>query len=506
MNRFQNSESSIEDAGELRNGEVSICQARASVMLYDDGTKKWVPAGSSSGLSKVQIYHHTGNTSFRVVGRKINDHEVVINCAIQKALKYNQATPTFHQWRDNRQVYGLNFSSKDDADAFAQAMLTQALEILNNGPGAGRQMPPPPPPHQTPPGMPSQQQMHPPQPPPHQQSNPPLPPHQLQQYQSQPPPQPIYQQQPLPQVYDEDLAYRSLTRDESLMLSGGLRMAPQAPPPPPSSHHRNNSAPTGPGVVPPAPPPAPPAPPAPPHAPPAPVLSSPAPAPPPPPPPPMGGGPPPPPPPPSHHLAAAQDDGAGGTSLSAALATAKLRKMRPPDSDSTSSSSSGGSSGGSIGKGPADRPPLMGMSMMDEMAATLARRKAKTQANGNAAENTSGGGGGTLKGLGQKSPSSSKLSTNGITSNNNTSSRSSTTSGGGGESPKPARKRSASMFGSTCDDGGPTRLNGVSGNEGCVTSQDLDNLREDLMAHITKEVNKCKLEIIEAIKMELNRR
>ncbi|XP_047737102.1 protein enabled isoform X2 [Hyalella azteca] len=562
MNRFQNSESSIEDAGELRNGEVSICQARASVMLYDDGTKKWVPAGSSSGLSKVQIYHHTGNTSFRVVGRKINDHEVVINCAIQKALKYNQATPTFHQWRDNRQVYGLNFSSKDDADAFAQAMLTQALEILNNGPGAGRQMPPPPPPHQTPPGMPSQQQMHPPQPPPHQQSNPPLPPHQLQQYQSQPPPQPIYQQQPLPQVYDEDLAYRygtshstsapehiyggtpqqqqyqqpqyqpaqyadqqpqysdqqqvdrtydnfshyqdtrSLTRDESLMLSGGLRMAPQAPPPPPSSHHRNNSAPTGPGVVPPAPPPAPPAPPAPPHAPPAPVLSSPAPAPPPPPPPPMGGGPPPPPPPPSHHLAAAQDDGAGGTSLSAALATAKLRKMRPPDSDSTSSSSSGGSSGGSIGKGPADRPPLMGMSMMDEMAATLARRKAKTQANGNAAENTSGGGGGTLKGLGQKSPSSSKLSTNGITSNNNTSSRSSTTSGGGGESPKPARKR----FGSTCDDGGPTRLNGVSGNEGCVTSQDLDNLREDLMAHITKEVNKCKLEIIEAIKMELNRR
>ena len=57
--------------------------------------------------------------------------QVVINCAILKGLKYNQATPTFHQWRDNRQVYGLNFTSKDDADNFAHAMLT-ALETLNS--------------------------------------------------------------------------------------------------------------------------------------------------------------------------------------------------------------------------------------------------------------------------------------------------------------------------------------------------------------------------------------
>ncbi len=55
----------------------------------------------------------------------------MINCAILKGLKYNQATPTFHQWRDNRQVYGLNFTSKEDADNFAHAMLT-ALETLNS--------------------------------------------------------------------------------------------------------------------------------------------------------------------------------------------------------------------------------------------------------------------------------------------------------------------------------------------------------------------------------------
>lgn len=53
---------------------------------------------------------------------------MVINCAILKGLKYNQATATFHQWRDNKQVYGLNFSSKEDADLFARAMF-HSLEV-----------------------------------------------------------------------------------------------------------------------------------------------------------------------------------------------------------------------------------------------------------------------------------------------------------------------------------------------------------------------------------------
>jgi len=56
--------------------------------------------------------------------------QVVINCVILKTLKYNQATTTFHQWRDNKHVYGLNFSSKEDADSFARAMV-YALEVFN---------------------------------------------------------------------------------------------------------------------------------------------------------------------------------------------------------------------------------------------------------------------------------------------------------------------------------------------------------------------------------------
>lgn len=113
------------------NSEQSIIGARASVMVYDDNQKKWIPSGTSSGLSKVHIYHHQQNNTFRVVGRKLQDHEVVINCSILKGLKYNQATPTFHQWRDSKYVYGLNFSSPQDAEAFARAML-HALEVSDN--------------------------------------------------------------------------------------------------------------------------------------------------------------------------------------------------------------------------------------------------------------------------------------------------------------------------------------------------------------------------------------
>ncbi|XP_067311340.1 enah/Vasp-like a isoform X2 [Pseudorasbora parva] len=122
--------------------EQSICQARASVMIYDDTSKKWVPVKpGQQGFSRINIYHNTVNNSFRVVGVKLQDQQVVINYSIVKGLKYNQATPTFHQWRDARQVYGLNFASKEEATTFSTAMLF-ALNVLSSqdaGPAAHRQ-------------------------------------------------------------------------------------------------------------------------------------------------------------------------------------------------------------------------------------------------------------------------------------------------------------------------------------------------------------------------------
>ncbi|XP_047243384.1 enah/Vasp-like b isoform X5 [Girardinichthys multiradiatus] len=97
---------------EFKVSEQSICQARASVMVYDDTSKKWVPIKpGQQGFSRINIYHNTASNTFRVVGVKLQDQQVVINYSIVKGLKYNQATPTFHQWRDARQVYGLNFAS-----------------------------------------------------------------------------------------------------------------------------------------------------------------------------------------------------------------------------------------------------------------------------------------------------------------------------------------------------------------------------------------------------------
>ncbi|XP_069493896.1 ena/VASP-like protein isoform X3 [Ambystoma mexicanum] len=115
--------------------EQSICQARASVMVYDDTSKKWVPIkAGQQGFSRINIYHNTANNTFRVVGVKLQDQQVVINYSIVKGLKYNQATPTFHQWRDARQVYGLNFASKEEATTFSNAMLF-ALNIMNSQDG-----------------------------------------------------------------------------------------------------------------------------------------------------------------------------------------------------------------------------------------------------------------------------------------------------------------------------------------------------------------------------------
>jgi len=48
-------------------------------MVYDDVQKKWLPSGSApGGISKVHIYHHPVNSTFRIVGRKVQDHEVSV--------------------------------------------------------------------------------------------------------------------------------------------------------------------------------------------------------------------------------------------------------------------------------------------------------------------------------------------------------------------------------------------------------------------------------------------
>ncbi|KRY47259.1 Protein enabled -like protein, partial [Trichinella britovi] len=115
--------------------EKSMVAIQASVLNYDDAIKKWLPAGGSKiqEMSKVQILHHVENNTFRVVGRKLQDHDVVINCAIIPGLKYNFTSDTFHQWRDhiNQKLYGLNFLNLEDAVTFGTVM-SRVLEMINS--------------------------------------------------------------------------------------------------------------------------------------------------------------------------------------------------------------------------------------------------------------------------------------------------------------------------------------------------------------------------------------
>ncbi|XP_036925247.1 protein enabled homolog isoform X5 [Sturnira hondurensis] len=376
--------------------EQSICQARAAVMVYDDANKKWVPAGGSTGFSRVHIYHHTGNNTFRVVGRKIQDHQVVINCAIPKGLKYNQATQTFHQWRDARQVYGLNFGSKEDANVFASAMM-HALEVLNSqetGPTLPRQN------SQLPAQVqngPSQEELE-------------IQRRQLQEQQRQKElererlerermererlERERLEQEQLERERQERERQDRLERErlerlererqeqlereqleweqERRITAAGVVLGPPAPPPPPP-------LPPGPaqasGVLPPPPGPPPPPPPLPSSGPP-----------PPPPPPPLPNQVPPPPPPPAPPLPASgffagsmSEDNRPLTGLAAAIAGAKLRKVsRVEDGSFPSGGSAAGVNAASSktdagrGNGPL---PLGGSGLMEEMSALLARRR-----------------------------------------------------------------------------------------------------------------------------------
>ena len=56
--------------------EQSIAQSRASVMLYNNERKEWEHSGGSSGISRVHVYHHPVNNTYRIVGRKVQDHTV----------------------------------------------------------------------------------------------------------------------------------------------------------------------------------------------------------------------------------------------------------------------------------------------------------------------------------------------------------------------------------------------------------------------------------------------
>ncbi|XP_017321266.1 vasodilator-stimulated phosphoprotein isoform X2 [Ictalurus punctatus] len=310
--------------------ELSVCNARATVMVYDEAGKRWVAAGTGPQVfSRVQIYHNPSTNSFRVVGRKMQpDQQVVMNCPIVKGLKYNQATANFHQWRDARQVWGLNFGSKEDAALFANGMM-HALEVLSadGGYSAGPRLVS---------NGPTQEELE---------------------------QQRRLEQQRLEQL-ERERQERERQERERLERERQERerqaasvMVPPAPP----------LAPGG--------PPAPPAPPPPPGPPPS-VGGGP---PPPPGPPPSGGGAPPPPAPPLPSASGGGGEGGlGGGGLAAALAGAKLRKVAKDETGSAAPSAPAPAPAPAkpdLSRCSGSGPSGGGGDLFGEMSAILARRR-----------------------------------------------------------------------------------------------------------------------------------
>uniref|UniRef100_A0A8B9Z3L7 WH1 domain-containing protein n=1 Tax=Buteo japonicus TaxID=224669 RepID=A0A8B9Z3L7_9AVES len=122
-----------------------LCSARAVVLLYDDTHKQWVAAGGGpQTLSCIQLYHHPGANAFRLVGRKMQpDQQVVLNCPLGRGLRYSQATPQFHQWREARRVWGLSFGAPREATLFATARGLHFALMACVTPCCRRKAPPP---------------------------------------------------------------------------------------------------------------------------------------------------------------------------------------------------------------------------------------------------------------------------------------------------------------------------------------------------------------------------
>ncbi|EYB86100.1 hypothetical protein Y032_0286g1419 [Ancylostoma ceylanicum] len=452
-------------------GESSMAAAAAEVMIYNETRKKWqAPDGTEGQLSSIQILHNAARQTFRIIAIREQDGAWVLNCNIHHKLKYHTATPTFHQWRDEqRQVYGLNFSSEKEARDFVSAV-GQAIDYLNHQFVHGGE-------YQVPNDNvyqdPHQHMMS------HIQSAP--------SFRDQEDNAPAAGHAPMNQMHP---GFRKTSHcvQGSLSLSQQQRRSSQG-----SSSSSNGpcniygqqqtASPSRIAPGPPAPPPAPPAPP----------ISTPSSCPPPAPPlPPSGGAPPPPPPPPPNLLKA---DNSKGMSLADQLRGAQLKKTGGiKEGRSVSIAEASGGHGSVAGSSHGD--------LLSELAATFNRKKisqAKADAvdsKSNASNGSSDSGCGTIPPVnGFAAPSNAGTATRKwepVKTNGNT------------DSPKTHRKVPSGSSISSQED--PVKANGLAPSNAVITPEYLERFKAELMVEVRLEINKAKQDIIEAFRTELARR
>lgn len=84
-------------------------------------TKKTLPAGEDS------------RHEYLIIGKRISDEKVILNCTIRKDFQYVYAMLTFRHWKTGNTKFGLTFQTAADASAFDKGVRL-AVEDLLEGP------------------------------------------------------------------------------------------------------------------------------------------------------------------------------------------------------------------------------------------------------------------------------------------------------------------------------------------------------------------------------------
>ncbi|CAG5108684.1 Oidioi.mRNA.OKI2018_I69.chr1.g3908.t1.cds [Oikopleura dioica] len=98
-----------------------IVKVVANVNLYDRDKQQWIVMDSCRE-NNVFIFLNAEKQEYRIVGRNSSTCEITVDYVIEENLLYNEATPKFHQWKANEEIYGLHFKSEKYAKDFAQKL------------------------------------------------------------------------------------------------------------------------------------------------------------------------------------------------------------------------------------------------------------------------------------------------------------------------------------------------------------------------------------------------
>uniref|UniRef100_A0A915MM39 WH1 domain-containing protein n=1 Tax=Meloidogyne javanica TaxID=6303 RepID=A0A915MM39_MELJA len=83
-----------------------------------------------SGLSSIKLVKSINEAIYRIIAIRNIDNKRIVDQVIFQRLKYKEATPSFHQWRnEHKQVIGLSFTNTQEARHFYSGV-RQALDSL----------------------------------------------------------------------------------------------------------------------------------------------------------------------------------------------------------------------------------------------------------------------------------------------------------------------------------------------------------------------------------------